>query len=360
MIKRILVRAPNWIGDQVMAYPFFESLRQRYPQAWISVVCTAWVSDIQYRGFVDEVLVLPKSTQASVFEKFRAIYRFSKELKAKGPWNVGITLPNSFGGALLLKLAGAQQRVGYATDGRGWLLTHPQDWQQGASVHRALAYLRLVHWDHAPAEVQTLLADGVEQFWKPAAIGGYSGQFDAVRHWPAAQPLDPPEFDFFVIAPGATADSRRWSADSFDQLIRLMHQKYGWKGVVVGGPAEQMIAERLVKRGLPIVDYTGKGSVSALWKLFLKSKVSITNESGLAHVASLCGSKVQIICGAADPRRTKPMGPGPVQVAVNPVECWPCERNTCKFSDQRHNQCLKGIEPEHVLEEMNLGFFTSP
>jgi heptosyltransferase-2 len=37
-IKRILVRAPNWIGDAVMCLPALESLKALYPGADITVL----------------------------------------------------------------------------------------------------------------------------------------------------------------------------------------------------------------------------------------------------------------------------------------------------------------------------------
>ena len=54
----ILVRAPNWIGDQVLAFPFFHHLRKAYPKAHIAAVCVPWVENVQFKTLVDEVIVL--------------------------------------------------------------------------------------------------------------------------------------------------------------------------------------------------------------------------------------------------------------------------------------------------------------
>lgn len=337
-MKRILVRAPNWIGDQVMAYPFFQELRHRHPQAWIAVVCTEWVKDIQFKGLVDEVFVLTKKRDESFIQSARTIFAFAKELKSKGPWDFGVTLPNSFGAALLLYLANAKVRRGYDTDVRGFLLTGPLVWNPSHEIHRAEAYLHLLS-----PEGETAMS----------AI-----DFDPIRCWPSKEPIEPPSENYFIIAPGATADSRRWPAEKFGELVHLVTTKYGYKALVVGGNAEKEIAAQLFRNGVPIEDYTGRGWVSAHWKLFRSAKFTICNESGLAHVAALCGSKVQIVCGAADPRRTRPIGPGLVQVKVNPIECWPCEKNTCLFTDERKNQCLRGISAEEILREVELGLLT--
>ncbi len=340
-MKRILVRAPNWIGDQVMAFPFYRVLRMCYPDAWIAVVCTEWVKDIQFKGLVDEVFVLPKKKGDSFFQAAIKLWKFSRMIKGRGSWDLGITLPNSFGTALLLFLAGAQVRRGYDADARGFLLTEKMRFDTDSGTHRAHAYLKLLEPEGLPE------FEG-QEYWHRS--GDFS--FDPYQYWPDIEPIETPNEPFFIVAPGATADSRRWTTSQFASLIEQVVSRHQLKAVVVGGTAEKEIAAELFRRGIPIEDYTGRGWVAAHWKLFKETRFTVCNESGLAHVAALCGSRVQIVCGAADPRRTKPIGPGAVQVKINPVSCWPCEKNLCQFQDLRKNQCLVGIHPNHILEEI--------
>ena len=344
-MKRILVRAPNWIGDQILAYPFYRQLRARYPSAWIGVVCTDWVQDIQFRGFVDEVLVLPKSRGDSGLTSFFKLRKFSRDLLKRGPWDLGITLPNSFGSALLLKWAKVKARRGYAADARSFLLTEALPLERTPTLHRSQAYLNLL----APEGLPPFLA---MDYWTE----GEENDFDPHKHWPEVIPMEPPFEPYFVVAPGSNAESRKWNVQKFSSFIKTMTEKYLLKGVIVGGGAEAAIAARFLREGLPVLDYTGKGSVASHWKLFRGASFTLSNDSGLAHVAALCGSRVQIIWGAGDPRRTRPIGPGAVQVRSNPVECWPCERNVCSFEGNRHNQCLMGITPEKIREEIEHGF----
>ncbi len=346
-MKRILIRAPNWIGDQVLAFPFYRMLREHYPDAWIAVICTDWVKDIQFRTLVDEVLILPKRKEDNWFQALRKIWDFAKFIRHKGHWDLGISLPNSFGSALLLYLAGAVKRRGYLTDLRGLLLTEKLPWKPGHEIHRSQAYLNLL-------SIEGLPRFEARDYWE----NSLEKTFDPIRYWPDIVPIEPPKSPYFIVAPGATADSRRWTADQFVAFIKKASDVYGLKAVVVGGNAEKAIAAHFYKKGVPIEDFTGRGWVAAHWKLFRNARFTLCNESGLAHVAALCGSPIQIVCGAADPRRTKPIGPGAVQVKVNPIACWPCERNVCQFQDERKNQCLAGITPEDLFEEVKNGFFS--
>ena len=350
------MRAPNWIGDQVLAFPFFHHLRKAYPRARIVVVCVPYIEGLQFRTLVDEVRIIPRAPGRSLLDRFKNVDRFAKTLAGES-FDLGFSLPNSFSSAWLLFRAGVKRRIGYRFEGRGFLLNGGialPDEKFGVH-HRAQSYLDLL-----PEAVRPRLP--AREFWGIPAENeldpptpGELNTFDADRFWPGervAPPLEP----YWVLAPGATADSRRWPVEYFIQLAREIATQTKLRGVVVGGPSEAPLAERLCQvEDLRLADFTARGPVTGLADLFRKAKFTVTNESGLAHVASLCGSFTQVICGAADPRRTKPIGPAPVQVSLNAVECWPCERNTCAQPLERQIQCLKGIKPETVIEEIKRG-----
>lgn len=356
--RTILVRAPNWIGDQVLAFPFFHHLRKAFPKAKITSVCVPWVADLQFRTLVDEVIELRRPRPGAGFiEKFQDLDRQAKTLGAHSEWDLGISLPNSFSSAWLLYRAKVKQRRGYQFEGRGLFLNDgiPLPDETFGIHHRAQAYLDLLP---EPVKVKR----EAREFWGihpenelDEMIPGEMVSFDADRYWPGKRVEAPKEL-YWVLAPGATADSRRWPIDYFIALARLIAEATNLKGVIVGGPKEAPLAERLCQfEELRLMDYTARGPVAGLVDLFGGAEFTVTNESGLAHVAAFCGSFTQIICGAADPRRTKPTGPGMVQVSLNSVDCWPCEKNVCSQALDSQIKCLKGIKPETVWEEIKRG-----
>lgn len=340
---KILVRCPNWIGDQVLAYPFFYALRKLYPEAQIAAVCRPWVKSLQFQDQVDQVFELPRS--GSLLELFKN----AREIRKHGPWDLAISLPNSFSAALHLFLTGANKRLGYATDGRSFLLTKTLPWDDRRELHRSQAYLNLLD--------SQISGPG---FFDGEKGAGVLNRFSGETEWRCSRSLPEGvrEKGFVVFAPGATADSRRWAVESFSELAQLIQQKWQIPVVVVGGKAEKALAQVLVARardGASVIDWTDRGGVSDLFPIFQAARFTVCNESGLAHVSALCGTMTQIVCGAADPRRTQPIGPGKVQVAFNPVDCWPCEKNVCMQKGATYLQCLRGISPQSVLEEIQRG-----
>ncbi len=355
-MNRILIRCPNWIGDQVLAYPFYYFLRRAFPRSRIAAACVPWVSDLMFHDLVDEVIVLPRPRGPGIGARFRALEEGASRARALGPWDLGIALPNSISSAWFLRRSGAQRRRGYRSDVRSWLLNEGVAWNADPGRHRAQAYLDLL-----PPEA-TATRDARE-FWAglpeddlDSGTPGELRAFDAVASWSGIRGPERPPGDYYVIAPGATAESRRWPEEYFVRLARMIADQKGWTGVIVGGASEAVLATRwAAEEELRLLDRTASCPVSGLHGLFSGAKFTVCNESGLAHVAALSGSFVQVVCGAADPRRTRPLGPGRVQVAVNPVDCWPCERNTCSQPIEAKIRCLRGISPETVWEEIQRG-----
>src|SRR4051794_40495628 len=110
--QKILVRSPNWIGDQILAFPFFYYLRKAFPQAKISVACVPWVQSIQFRNLIDDIVVLPKALEPTFLSRWDALEIGARYIRQEGPWDLGITLPNSLSSAWLLRRAGVTARRG--------------------------------------------------------------------------------------------------------------------------------------------------------------------------------------------------------------------------------------------------------
>ncbi len=346
MSAPIVVRAPNWVGDQILALPFFDLLRKKYPRETIVAACPPWVADLHFRDLVDDVFVIELNRKSGLLERLRTNHDAARFFRKRyGRAQLGISLPNSWSTAWFLKSAGAAVRRGYGAEGRGVLLTDKRSWKVANKKHRAQAYCDLAF------EVGATVPD-VFGFWNGRDL------FSAERSWPSTVqerlPSSVQSGSYVVVAPGATADSRRWPLERFAGLMNQIHEAWKTTFVVVGGPAEQPLAGKLQSMvSATVIDKTGGGPVGRLAELFKHAKLTIGNESGLAHVASLCGPAVQIVCGAADPRRTQPLGPGKVQVRFNPVSCWPCEKNVCFQSGDRHLDCLRGITSNDVWSDLS-------
>src|SRR5688572_33410414 len=137
-IKRVVVRGTNWVGDSIMTIPALRALRRILPDASITLAVRPGAKGIFSEvDFIDEVLVYDRRNAFSVFGQVR-------EWK-KREFDLAVLFQNAFEAALIPFLAGVPVRLGYATELRQALLTHPlplPDWR--SSKHEVFYYLYLI------------------------------------------------------------------------------------------------------------------------------------------------------------------------------------------------------------------------
>src|SRR5687767_1353875 len=137
-IERIVVRGANWVGDAVMTIPALREIRRLFPEAHITLATRSWAKGL-FAGaeFVDALQVHDGSGLRSVVQQVRE-WR-------KGNFDLAVLFPNSLETALVASLARVPMRIGYATDGRQPLLTHPlevPEWR--SSRHEVFYYFQIV------------------------------------------------------------------------------------------------------------------------------------------------------------------------------------------------------------------------
>ena len=118
MPARILIVAPSWVGDAVLAQPLFRRLKERHTNATIDVLAPPWVLPVLARmPEVDGTLENPFGHGTLGFAERR---RFAKTLA--GRYDHAIVLPNSFKSAMIPFFAGVGLRTGYIGEARFGLL----------------------------------------------------------------------------------------------------------------------------------------------------------------------------------------------------------------------------------------------
>ena len=377
IFERILVRAPNWVGDAVMATPFFGSLRRTFPEAAITCLCRPLVADIfRYNPDINHVRELDETFGRSGWKAIRA-----NAARLKGePFDLAISLPNSLSSALIFFFARIPERVGYRGDWRRIMLTRSMTFpKKGDRPHRVESYLRLLD----------LVAEPVHDRKLRLVIDGQSAT--AVDETLRALNLLPPT-RFVALAPGAAQPNKMWMPDRFAALAqRLLNDGLGV--VLVGGPNERELCERVA--GIPkascgasdscgpdlgqgfkentgqsdtasmtkvmeapnsdhalpthsnrIVNLAGAGPLLFTAEIIRRSAAFIGNDSGLAHVAAAVGTPVVVLSGPGDPTEVVPYSERAVTIAKT-LFCKPCYRNYCWRKD-KPLECLELIEVEEV------------
>src|SRR2546425_881713 len=128
-LRTILVRAPNWVGDAVMALPALRELRRIFARSHITLAARPWVLGLfDGERLADNLISLGGA--GSIFG--RAAHFISEAGRFRRErFDYAVLLPNSFGTALAARAGGAKKIAGYATDARRFLLDQLIPFERG-------------------------------------------------------------------------------------------------------------------------------------------------------------------------------------------------------------------------------------
>jgi heptosyltransferase-2 len=334
-IKRVVVRGTNWVGDSVMTVPALRALRRVLPEAHITLVIRPGTKGIfSEADFIDDVLVYDRKNALSVFGQVREWKRRRFEL--------AVLFQNAFEAALIPFLAGVPLRLGYATESRQPLLTHPlplPEWR--SSKHEVFYYLYLV-----TALEQMLFGRSDVCESEPDA----SIQISESRKAEAAELLrtyDVGEAESVIaICPGSiNSRAKRWPSERFAALAdRLIESKR--KVLLIGSKDELDVTEDVVRRmqNDPVV-LTGKTSLDQITAVLDRADLIVTNDTGPAHIGAALGRPTIVIFGPTNPLTTRPFAPE-AEILINPPDCAPCMLRDCPID----HRCMTAIEVDEVFE----------
>ncbi len=332
MPETIVVTAPNWLGDAVMALPAIGAVRHHHPRARLVVAARPSVAGVfRMVSGVDDVVAL----EAGGGWGRAAGWRAEADALAGARAGLAILLPNSFRSGWIARQAGIPERWGYAADWRTPLLTRAVARPRG-SLHQADYYTALVAALGMPAagEPARIVVPGDARA-RAAALLASRGVDDGVV--------------LVGIAPGAAyGGAKQWPPERFARVARHLHERRAVVSVLVGSAADRAAGRRL-GGGPAIVDLIGETDLPLLLGLMTRFRVFVSNDSGAMHLAAAAGLPVTAIFGPTDERQTAPLASGSPSAAPHAILtgiawCRPCMLRECPFD----HRCMTGVEPERV------------
>lgn len=336
---RLLVVAPNWLGDAVMAIPVIHELRRH-----------------RSAGSAGRIVVAARRQIAPLFERVdgvdRVVCLHGDEASQSGHRDVDIAtlrevgadvallLPNSFRSAWQAWRAGVPERWGYRRDLRGRLLTKAIA-PPRTSLHQAEYYLELLRrlglstGQPRPAlRVDDAMREGGRELLRAAG-------------WDTVTPL-------VGVAPGAAYGSaKRWPPGHVARFLDRLHAETDAIGVLFGSAHDADGVgdiERELRGAQRPLNLVGRTDLPGLMGAASWCTVFVSNDSGAMHIASAIGLPIVAMFGPTREHETGPLLsrtdlPAPV-VLTNPVWCRPCMLRECPID----HRCMTGVTPERVFE----------
>ncbi|MCX5752654.1 MAG: glycosyltransferase family 9 protein [Candidatus Krumholzibacteria bacterium] len=322
---RILVTRLRYLGDVILTTPAVAALKERYPEAEIHYATERPYAEILERN-PDLAGILRLSRNA--WMAFGEIARI-RSLR----FTACIDLFYNPRSAILLYLSGIPIRAGGSRKLRGRLYTHRFE---------------------VPAETRSAMEHHV------AAMGVFDvGRYDSLpRVYLAreeadagrellAQSVGRREAGRRIIAmhPGGTWQAKRWPPGSFARLALLARERIGAHVVVVTGPGEEGIAERVRAEAGSAVRVLPLKPLRTIAAILASCDAVVANDGGIMHLAVAIGRPTVAVFGPTEPDIWFPYeGKGPFALVSRRMDCAPCHKHRCESPE-----CLESIAPEQAL-----------
>ena len=162
------------------------------------------------------------------------------------------------------------------------------------------------------------------------------------RHgWNGTDPL-------FVLNPGGAFASRHWPEEYYVRFARLWAQAFPeTRFLFLGIGRMAAVATRLeAEIGERVINLVGRTTPAQAFVLVQKASFVLSEDSGLMHMAWVCGAPTLALFGGSRSDWARPLGPHSAYLDGTGLDCAPCLRETCRFGDVR---CLTQHTPEKVL-----------
>ena len=286
---KVLLYAPNWLGDAVMAMPALQRWRALHPDAHVTVLTKRANADLwRMHPAANDVIELLPGT--------RGTFRTGRLLRSRH-FDVAILLPNSFRSALIAWLAGIPRRRGVARHARSLLLTEwvrlshaPENYHQSRETAPILLGRDFTPKTPLPAPQlripDDLRAETLSAFGLAEAADGLVG----------------------IIPGAARGDSKRWPHFAA-AAKRLAEGHPARRFVILGTAAESGLCHDVADAvGNAATSVAGRTTMPQFAALLSACSVVLCNDSGGMHLATAVGTPVVAVFGLTDWRRTGPLG----------------------------------------------------
>jgi heptosyltransferase-2 len=326
--EQLLIIAPAWVGDMVMAHCLVQSLVATRPGVEIDVLAPPATAPLAER--MAEVRRVRTFDVAHGELGLGKRSRAGRSLRSVG-YRQAIVLPNSFKSAWVPFRARIPVRTGW----------------HGEARFGVLSDRRRLDRDRYPLMIEQFLALGL-----PAGAA-------LAKPYPRPQlQVDPenrrtvlerlglePHPELVILCPGAEfGPAKRWPPEHYAGLARalLARSRPVW---LLGSPNDAPTCAAIALAAPGVVDLAGRTRLLDAVDLLSLAETVVCNDSGLMHVAGALGVRVIALYGSTSPDFTPPLGPGAAVLRLG-LSCSPCFARECPLG---HLRCLVELEPDRVL-----------
>ncbi|MDO9063690.1 MAG: lipopolysaccharide heptosyltransferase II [Sulfuricella sp.] len=331
-MPKILIIAPSWVGDAVMAQPLLRRLRERYPHAMIDAFAPAWVAPVlEHMPEIRRVVINPLAHGEF---SLRLRWKLGRALR-QDHYDHAIILPNSLKSALIPFFAGISLRTGFKGEMRFGLVNDMRHLDKQALPLMVERFAALADYPGAPLR-------------RPVENPRLTADQDRVQATLAKLGLTPKKKVVAFCVGAEYGPAKRWPAAHFAELARMLAEA-GHEIWLLGSHKDVEIgAEIELSSNGTALNLCGQTDLAEAIDLLAAADLAVVNDSGLMHIAAALDKPMIALFGSSSPGFTPPLSNQARIVSLN-LPCSPCFKRVCPLG---HFDCMMKLTPQRVFEEV--------
>lgn len=335
--EHFLVIRPGGVGDGLMAIPILRTLRERFPQGKISVLCIKKSEmGIRYLPFYDDIIVFDdlKKCIPNVVKLFAGNIDVVFDLEQFKR----IT-------SIVAYMTGAQIRIGFDTNNRRWLYTdlvaYFNDKQyETLNNARQLQSIGITFPYQSAIDISFPIEERYVEKAK-SILESYSINLQKT----------------FVVAvfPGVLKPHHKWKTNEFIALANKILEESNDTKILIFGTTQDKAEADAVLEGINsserVIDLVGQGGFLDVLGLLKFCRILVACDGGAVYMGAAMGCGTLSLWGPGVMERFKP--PGDLHIGVRKdYSCIPCVQynRLGEFPNCPYNRkCLNDLTAEEVF-----------
>lgn len=331
--KRIAVLRALQLGDMLCAIPSIRALRSAFPSSEITLIGLPWSREFirRFPEYFDRFMEFPGFP--SFPERKPDVAAFPGFIRECQKRRFDLVLQMHGDGSvinILLPLMNAKYCAGFFKNGN--FIPDPVRFMGWPSKgHEILRLLRLLVFLGIPLKGEEL------EFPVTKA------DTQALRQLLAKERIR--LHSYVCIHPGAQLRSKRWLPERFAAVADRVFE-WGYDVVLTGKEEEKVLTNKISSlMRHPPYDLAGKTQLGGLAVLVKRSRLVISNDTGISHLAAAMQRPSIVVVTGSDPERWAPLDRHEHKTVYHPVDCRPCSHDVCPFGQP----CASQVSVEEVL-----------
>lgn len=346
--RSIIIARLDHIGDVILSTPIYHSLKDKFPDTSITVLCGSWsVEILRENPYVDSIIAIDCPWWSSIrsdgdkpIDFIKNIYKTIRAIRSH-KYDVFIDLRGDIRHIFFFGwLTGIPRRISYTRSGGDFLLSDPHPYEEG--VHEIDRNYRL------------LSAFGPLKKFSKTEI--YPNSTKAIFNLKEKliQKIDMGKDKYIVVFNGGRSNLRRLRNQTIATVCDTLIGQYAIKCCYVGGKTDYESGEEakmlIRSNASSFLNLCGHLDLTEVKHLIDSAMLFIGTDSSVSQLSASSNTSSISLFGPVHPSQAAPIGNNK-KVIYHPYPCSPCLQDICIITKSTETSaCMDSISAEEIKE----------